>query len=122
MAALNYQRKASPGLFQIALADAMFTSGGVTERLADLLYANVLREPRPRDWQLDPLEVIAIQSTPHALPMEHWFELALAAQGTGKGARNRRSDSPASAACDPAARRPLAGAALGAAGAEGTAR
>jgi hypothetical protein len=77
VAALNYQRKASLGLFQIALADAMFVSGGVTERLADLLYANVLREPRPRDWQLDPLEVIAIQSTPHPLPMEHWFELAL---------------------------------------------
>ncbi|WP_202921209.1 CHAT domain-containing protein [Anatilimnocola aggregata] len=77
VAALGYQRKASPGLFQIALADAMFTSGGVTERLADLLYANVLREPRPRDWQLDPLEVIAIQSTPHPIPMEHWFELAL---------------------------------------------
>ncbi len=78
VAALKYQRVASPGLFQIAVADRMFTSGGVTERLADLLYANVLREPRPRDWQVDPLEVMAIQSTPHAIPMEHWFELALA--------------------------------------------
>ncbi|WP_425614491.1 CHAT domain-containing protein [Anatilimnocola sp. NA78] len=78
VAALNYQRKASPSLFQIVLADAMFTSGGVTERLADLLYANVLREPTSRDWRLDPLDVIAIQSTPHVPPMEHWFELALA--------------------------------------------
>jgi hypothetical protein len=77
VAALNYQKKASPGLFQIALADTMFTSGRVTERLADLLYANVLREPTPRDWLVDPLDVIAIQANPHPLPMEHWFELAL---------------------------------------------
>lgn len=77
VAALTYQRKASPGLFQIAMADKMFTAGAVTERLADMLYATVLREPRPRDWQIDPLEVMAIQSTPHPLPMEHWFELAL---------------------------------------------
>ncbi|WP_254508918.1 CHAT domain-containing protein [Anatilimnocola floriformis] len=78
IAALNYQKKASHGLFQIALADNMFLNGNVTERLADALYATVLREPRPRDWKLDPLEVMAIQSVPHPLPMEHWFELALA--------------------------------------------
>lgn len=77
VAALNFQKKTSRGLFQIALADGMYTSGGVTERLADLLYANVLREPTPRDWQVDPLDTIAIQSVPHPLPMEHWFELAL---------------------------------------------
>lgn len=75
--ALNYQRRASPGLFQIALADKMFVAGAVTERLADVLYSTVLREPRPGDWHVDPLEVMAIQSTPHPLPMEHWFELAL---------------------------------------------
>jgi hypothetical protein len=77
VAALTFQRKASRGLFQIAMADTMYAAGGVTERLADVLYATVLREPTARDWQLDPLDVIAIQSTPHPLPMEHWFELAL---------------------------------------------
>jgi tetratricopeptide (TPR) repeat protein len=77
VAALNFQKKSSPGLFQIALADKKFTSGELTERLADLLYANVLREPTPRDWQIDPLDTIAVQATPHPLPMEHWFELAL---------------------------------------------
>lgn len=77
IAALNYQKKASLGLFQIGIADSMFLAGAVTERLADVLYANVLREPRPRDWQIDPLDTMAVQATPHALAMEHWFELAL---------------------------------------------
>lgn len=77
VSALNYQKKTSRGLFQIALADTMYLKGGVTERLADLLYANVLREPTARDWQVDPLDTIAIQATPHPLPMENWFELAL---------------------------------------------
>ena len=49
VSALNYQRKASPGLFQIAMADKMYVAGAVTERLADVLYATVLREPRPRE-------------------------------------------------------------------------
>jgi hypothetical protein len=76
-AALTYQKLASRRLFQIGLVDALYVKNGVTERVADLLYTDVLREPARTDWAVDPLETLAIGMVPHQLPLEHWFELAL---------------------------------------------
>ena len=75
--AMTYQKAASKRLFQIGLADAAFRSGGVTERIADVVLAEVLREPTPADWLVEPLDTMAMLSSPHPLPYEHWFELLL---------------------------------------------
>ena len=76
-AALTYQKAASTRLFQIALVDKLYTGGDVTERIADLLFTEVLREPIRTDWIVDPLDTLAIGLAAHPLPYEHWFELAI---------------------------------------------
>jgi CHAT domain-containing protein len=65
-------------LFHIGLADSLATSGKVSDRVAMSLYENVLRDPQRADWLTDPLEPLAVLSTPHPLVMDHWFEVALA--------------------------------------------
>jgi hypothetical protein len=76
--ALTYQKVASPRLFQIGLADVAFRNGNLTERIADLVFSDVLREPNRADWTTATLDTIALLTSPHPLPYEHWFELALA--------------------------------------------
>lgn len=77
-AAMQYQKKGgSRRLFQILLVDRLFTSGNITTRQADLLFADVLRDPTPLDWAMDPLESLAVLTTPHLPPYEHWMMLAL---------------------------------------------
>lgn len=72
--ALAFQAKSSPRLFQTALADTMFTSGVVTERVADQLYGELLREPRPEDWVRDPFDTLAVIMTPKFGALEHWMD------------------------------------------------
>jgi tetratricopeptide (TPR) repeat protein len=76
-AALKFQRGASLWNFQIGLADSRFTGGDVSDRIALELFENVLRDPAASDWSSDPLESLAMLSTGHELPLEHWFELSL---------------------------------------------
>jgi hypothetical protein len=76
-AAMGLQKAASKRLFQIGLVDLLYTRGEVTERVADMLYSEVLREPTRVDWSVDPLETLTVSVAPHPLPYEHWFELAL---------------------------------------------
>jgi len=77
-AALTYQKSASKRLFHIGLADTAYRTGGVTERIADIVFGEVLREPTPADWRTEPLDTLASLIVPHLLPYEHWFELTLA--------------------------------------------
>ncbi len=78
-AALNYLRAGSLWMHQIGLVDTLFTSGQsyITPRIAMDLYRTVLRDPTPADWSTDPLEALAVLSTPHIGPLEHWFEVAI---------------------------------------------
>ena len=77
-AAVQYETKGgSRRLFQILLVDRLFVSGGITTRQADLLFADVLRDPSPLDWAMDPLESLAVLIVPHVDPYEHWMLLAL---------------------------------------------
>lgn len=76
-AAMAFQKGSSKRLYQINLCDLLYTRGQVTERVADLLYDEVLREPTRLDWTVDPLETLTVSVAPHPLPYEHWFELAL---------------------------------------------
>jgi hypothetical protein len=76
-ASMAFQRKSSLWLFQINIADGLYTTGAISDRVADMLYANLLREPTSADWALNPMETMGIILTPHPLPMEHWFEVAI---------------------------------------------
>ncbi len=77
-AMLAWQRSGSKWLFQIGLADALFTSGAVSPRVAENLFVELLREPTAGDWALDLRETLSVTLTPHLLPLEHWFEVTLA--------------------------------------------
>jgi len=81
--AMNYMKGGSLWLFHISLVDNLFirglptTQGPMTPRLAMDLYKDVLRDPQPNDWAIDPMESLAVLVLPHPLPYEHWFEVAL---------------------------------------------
>jgi CHAT domain-containing protein len=80
-AAMSYMRHGSHWLFQIGLADRLYmegstVEGGVTARTAMELYAEVLRDPGATDWTTRPMESLAVLTTPHPAPFEHWFEVA----------------------------------------------
>ena len=76
--ALAWQRNGSRRLFQIGLVDRMYLSGSITPRIANDLFGEVLRDPTPTDWSHEPMESLAVSATPYPIPIEHWFELALA--------------------------------------------
>ncbi|MCA9270322.1 MAG: CHAT domain-containing protein, partial [Planctomycetales bacterium] len=75
--ALRFQKKASPRLLQIVLADQAFVSGAISARVAKDLYELVLRDPTPADWATDPLDALAVMLTPLPGPMERWFGVAV---------------------------------------------
>jgi hypothetical protein len=75
--AMKFQQASSRWLFQIGLADALVTSNSVSEREADTLYSDLLRDPTARDWSIDPLESLTVASTSYAAALEHWFNVAL---------------------------------------------
>jgi len=76
-AAMANHRNSSKRLYQVGLADKLYTTGTISARVADQLYQLLLSDPGPRDWALDPLEAFALLTTPHAVPLEHWFDIAL---------------------------------------------
>jgi hypothetical protein len=82
--AMKWQTVGSKRLFQIGLVDVAAAASQVTTRVAELLYANTLREPTARDWIVDPQDTLAVISTPHPLPYEHWFDICLLQKETGK--------------------------------------
>ena len=51
-------------------------SGTITARGTLDLYAEVLRDPRPVDWLLDPMESLAFLTTPNRNAFDNWFEAA----------------------------------------------
>jgi len=75
--AMAYMQQGSHWLFQIGLADNLYTSGAATPRVAMDLYNSLLRDPQPADWSSDPMESMAVLVTPHLPAIEHWFEVAL---------------------------------------------
>lgn len=75
--AMTFQKVSSRRLYQITLADAAFSSGAVSERIADELYTNVLREPTRSDWATDPMETLSVVLTPHPAPLQRWFEVTM---------------------------------------------
>ncbi|HEY2827681.1 MAG TPA: CHAT domain-containing protein, partial [Pirellulales bacterium] len=75
-----YKNGGSKWLFQIALADNLCVTnpnGRFDRHVAMPLYAQMLRDPTPSDWMLQPMDSLAVMATPHPLPFEHWFESAV---------------------------------------------
>jgi tetratricopeptide (TPR) repeat protein len=77
LAAMGYMQQGSYWLLHIGLADRLYTAGGASPRTAMELYTDVLRDPQPTDWAFDPMEAMAVLATPHPLPIDHWFEVAM---------------------------------------------
>lgn len=77
-AAVKQLRVTSPWLYQINLADALYRQGLLNERRIMPIFSELLRDPTPRDWTLQPLDSIAVMAMPSSLPFEHWFGVALA--------------------------------------------
>lgn len=76
--AMKFQQASSRWLYQITLADALVTNNVLSEREADTLYADLLRDPSAKDWSIDPLESLTVASTSYPAAYEHWFSVALA--------------------------------------------
>lgn len=77
---MKFMRQSSLWLFQISLADNFFAAGNggaSSARTAVDLYQMVLRDPQPMDWAADPMESLAVLTTPHGLIYEHWFEAVM---------------------------------------------
>jgi tetratricopeptide (TPR) repeat protein len=76
-AAMGYMEHGSLRLFHVGLADGLYTNGVVTSRSALELFGEVLRDPSPTDWGMDPMESLSVMMTPQPSAMEHWFEAAV---------------------------------------------
>ena len=81
---MSYQRKGSQRLFELGLINGLVTSGAVTERVADQLYQDTLREPTAKDWSIDPVETLSFVLTPHTKPLENWLAIAMKRKETEK--------------------------------------
>jgi tetratricopeptide (TPR) repeat protein len=81
-AAMEYQRTNSQKLFEIGLVDQLFTSGAVSDRIANDLFASVLRDPTAADWRAEPLETITGVLAPPFTPLEHWLTVAIKREET----------------------------------------
>jgi hypothetical protein len=75
--AMAFQKNSSRRLFQMGLADALYTHDAISQKAADTLFSEVLREPTASDWNTDPLETLGVVLTPHPAPLEHWFDIAV---------------------------------------------
>ncbi len=75
LASMAYMQNGGHWLFRIAQVEAYLPR--ITPRMAMDLYQDVLRDPQPNDWAMDPMESLAVLVTPHVAAMEHWFLAAL---------------------------------------------
>jgi tetratricopeptide (TPR) repeat protein len=84
-AAMAYlQKGGSFWLYYIASVDTLFkklfnvkdASAAVSSKALSELYQDVLRDPRPKDWGLDPMEALAVLTMRHRASYENWFSLA----------------------------------------------
>jgi hypothetical protein len=73
---LGQMREQSLRNWHIAIANERVDKGELSERVAVELYGLLLRDPTPRDWQLEPFETIAHISTRHEGSLGRWLAAA----------------------------------------------
>jgi len=77
VAAMSNQRDSSKWLFQIQLADVLARDASTPMRVKWKLLTELLRDPRSKDWAVDPVESYAVLLTPPLGALENFLELAL---------------------------------------------
>jgi CHAT domain-containing protein len=82
--ALTFHRLSSKWLLQVELADRFFVAGSISQRIAEGLYSELLREPTAADWSTNPIETLVYANTSGLAPMLRWFELALVLRDDAK--------------------------------------
>ncbi|HEY2839980.1 MAG TPA: CHAT domain-containing protein [Pirellulales bacterium] len=75
--AMTFQKTGSLWLYQMTLADYLFTHGVYSARTAMDLYTATLRDPTATDWLMDPLESLSLMYFPHDDVYDRWFEVAV---------------------------------------------
>jgi len=81
-AALTFLQRGSLRLYQLHKLDELFgrgmitTRGPITERVADELYDELLRESTEIDWLLQPMDSFVALSAMPLRAYEHWFTVA----------------------------------------------
>jgi len=75
--AIAGQKTSSRRLFQIGLVDGSYREGRLSQRVADDLLGQVLREPTASDWTSEPMETLAVAVTPHTGALQRWHDLVL---------------------------------------------
>lgn len=76
-AALNFEKSGSLKLFHLTLTEQMLNTKALPLRSAKEVFAGLLRDPLPSDWQYDPLETMALLVHPHPHSFERWIEASL---------------------------------------------
>lgn len=75
--ALAAQANVSLRNFQIGRTNEMYDSRIVSPRVAVDLYSSLMSDPTPVDWVVNPLDAMAVLSTPHDASFDRWFIAAL---------------------------------------------
>ena len=79
-AAIERQMATSFRTFQLKRTDLLFdgtASGRITSRTAMVLYDQLLADPTDQQWTADPLDALALLSSPHSSSFDRWFIAAL---------------------------------------------
>lgn len=76
-AAMNFEKTGSLKLFHLTIAEQMLTAKTLSLRNAKEVFAGLLRDPVPSDWQYDPLETMALLVHHHPHSYERWIEASL---------------------------------------------
>lgn len=72
--ALKIWQRFSTRLYQLQFVDQALAARRVAPREADLMYADLLREPTDADWLNDPCETICFELTDHSASLQQWFD------------------------------------------------
>jgi hypothetical protein len=76
--ALQQWRRFSPRLYQLSFADQLLNARRIAVREADLLYAELLRDPSADDWLNDPCDAICFLMTDHVASLQLWYDVLIA--------------------------------------------
>ncbi len=82
--AMTFFRQSSRWRLQLALADRFYAGGAISQRIAEGLYSELLREPTAADWSTDPIETLVYINGAHRAQLQRWFELALVLRDDAK--------------------------------------
>jgi len=74
--AMAFQKVSSLLLYQLTLADNLYTRGVHSPRQALDIYPIVLREPTAADWSTDPLEALSLLYFSHDDIFDRWFDVS----------------------------------------------